>query len=143
LRKPCGNTRRARHHIRGLVVRAALGYQARVVANRRTRMTGWTYLGIAIVFEIIATTMLKLSDGLRSWPWAAGSIAVYAVCFLALAMALESIPIGIAYAIWSGIGIIAMAIIGIVLLNQPLTPTQLGFMALLIIGAIGLRVTSG
>ena len=58
-------------------------------------------------------------------------------------MALETIPIGIAYAIWSGVGIIAMAIIGIVLLNQPLTPTQLSFMALLIIGAIGLRVTSG
>jgi small multidrug resistance pump len=134
---------RASHHIRGLVECAALDYEAMVVAIHRTQMTGWTYLGIAIVFEIIATTMLKLSDGLRNWPWAAGSIAVYAICFLALAMALETISISIAYAIWSGIGIIAMAIIGIVLLNQPLTPTQLGFMALLIIGAIGLRVTSG
>jgi multidrug transporter EmrE-like cation transporter len=106
-------------------------------------MSGWTYLGIAIVFEIIATTMLKLSDGLRNWPWTAGSIAVYGLCFLALAVALETIPVGVAYAIWSGVGIVAISIIGIVLLNEPLTPAQLGFMALLIIGAVGLRVTSG
>jgi small multidrug resistance pump len=60
-----------------------------------------------------------------------------------LAVALETIPVGIAYAIWSGVGIIAISIIGIVLLKQPLTPTQIGYMALLIIGAIGLRATSG
>lgn len=105
-------------------------------------MTGWLYLGIAIVLEIIATTMLKLSDGLARWQWAAASIGFYAVCFLALAPALKTIPVGIAYAIWSGVGIVAISIIGFIFFGQRLNLAQVGFMALLIIGAIGLRATS-
>lgn len=105
-------------------------------------MTGWLYLGIAIVLEIVATTMLKLSDGLARWQWAAASIGCYAICFLALAPALKTIPVGVAYAIWSGIGIVAISIIGVIFFGQRLTLVQVGFMALLIIGAIGLRAGS-
>lgn len=105
-------------------------------------MTGWTYLGVAIVLEIAATTMLKLSDGLARWQWAAGSIALYAVCFLALAPALKTIPVGIAYAVWSGVGIIAMAIIGIIYFDQKLSLLQIGCIALVLIGAIGLRAST-
>ena len=105
-------------------------------------MTGWFYLGIAIVLEIIATTMLKLSDGLARWQWAAASIGFYVICFLALAPALKTIPVGIAYAIWSGVGIVAISIIGVIFFGQRLTLVQVGFMALLIIGAIGLRAGS-
>ena len=105
-------------------------------------MTGWLYLGIAIVLEIVATTMLKLSDGLARWQWADASIACYALCFLALAPALKTIPVGVAYAIWSGIGIVAISIIGVLWFDQRLSPVQLGFMALLIIGAIGLRASA-
>ena len=105
-------------------------------------MTGWVYLGIAIVLEIVATTMLKLSDGLARWEWAAASIGFYAICFLALAPALKTIPVGIAYAIWSGVGIVAISIIGVLFFGQRLNLAQVGFMALLIIGAIGLRASS-
>lgn len=105
-------------------------------------MTGWTYLGIAIVLEVIATTMLKLSDGLARWPWAAASILFYAICFLALAPALRTIPVGIAYAIWSGIGIIAISVLGIYFFDQRLTPVQIGCIALVLIGAIGLRAST-
>ena len=105
-------------------------------------MTGWAYLGIAIVLEVVATTMLKLSDGLARWQWAAGSILFYAICFLALAPALKSIPVGVAYAIWSGVGIIAISVLGVYLFGQKLTPAQVAFMALIIIGAVGLRATS-
>jgi small multidrug resistance pump len=105
-------------------------------------MTGWTYLAIAIAFEIVATTMLKLSDGLVHWHWALLSIFFYAVCFLALAPALKTIPVGIAYAIWSGIGIIAIAIIGETFFGQKLNPVQMGCIAMVLIGAIGLRASS-
>lgn len=105
-------------------------------------MTGWTFLGVAIFFEIIATIALKLSDGLARWQWAALSIALYAVCFLALAPALKSIPVGIAYAIWSGVGIIAMAILGVLYFDQKLTAVQIGCIALVLVGAIGLRATT-
>jgi small multidrug resistance pump len=105
-------------------------------------MTGWLFLSVAIVLEIIATTLLKLSDGLARWHFAALSIGFYAVCFLALAPALKTIPVGIAYAIWSGVGIIAMAVIGIVFFDQRLNPVQIGCMALVLIGAIGLRAST-
>jgi multidrug transporter EmrE-like cation transporter len=105
-------------------------------------MTGWTFLGIAIFFEILATTALKMSDGLARWHWAALSIALYAVCFLALAPALKTIPVGIAYAIWSGIGIIAIAALGVMFFDQKLNAVQVGCIALVLIGAIGLRATT-
>ncbi len=105
-------------------------------------MTGWVYLGIAIVLEVIATTMLKLSDGLARWHWAALSILFYAICFLALAPALKTIPVGVAYAIWSGVGIIAISVLGVYLFGQRLTPVQMAFMAMIIIGAVGLRASS-
>lgn len=105
-------------------------------------MTGWTYLAVAILFEIAATTALKLSDGLARWQWAAASIALYAICFLALAPALKTIPVGIAYAVWSGVGIIAMVGLGIIFFEQRLSAVQAGCIALVIIGAIGLRATT-
>ncbi len=105
-------------------------------------MNGWAYLGIAIVMEVIATTMLKLSDGLARWQWAAASIACYAICFLALAPALKTIPVGVAYAIWSGVGIVAISVLGVWLFGQKLSAVQVVFMALIIVGAVGLRATS-
>ncbi len=105
-------------------------------------MTGWTYLGVAIILEIIATIMLKVSNGLERWHWAAGSIAFYAICFLALAPALKTIPVGIAYAIWSGVGIVAMAILGIYFFDQKLSAMQIGCIALVLIGALGLRAST-
>jgi multidrug transporter EmrE-like cation transporter len=105
-------------------------------------MTGWTYLGVAIIFEILATTALKVSDGLAKWHWAALSILLYAVCFLALAPALKTIPVGIAYAIWSGVGIIAMAMLGVLFFDQKLSLMQLACIALVLVGAIGLRATT-
>jgi len=105
-------------------------------------MTGWTYLGAAILLEVMATTMLKLSDGLARWQWAAGSILLYAICFLALAPALKTIPVGIAYAIWSGVGIVAISVLGIYLFGQKLSAVQVAFMGMIIVGAVGLRATA-
>lgn len=105
-------------------------------------MTGWSFLGVAIFFEILATTALKVSDGLARWHWAALSILLYAVCFLALAPALKTIPVGIAYALWSGVGIIAMAILGVIFFDQKLSALQVGCITLVLVGAIGLRVST-
>ena len=105
-------------------------------------MTGWAYLGIAIVLEVIATTMLKLSDGLVRWQWAAASILFYTVCFLALAPALKTVPVGVAYAIWSGVGIVGIALIGLFIFRQPLSLAQTGFIMLIVAGAVGLNLTT-
>jgi small multidrug resistance pump len=105
-------------------------------------MTGWIYLGLAIVLEVVATTLLKLSDGLAKWEWAAASILFYALCFLVFAPSLKTIPVGVAYAVWSGVGIVAMAVIGILFFDQRLSAVQIGCMALVLIGAIGLQVST-
>jgi small multidrug resistance pump len=105
-------------------------------------MTGWVYLGLAIVLEVVATTMLKLSDGLARWEWAAASILFYALCFLVFAPALKTIPVGVAYAVWSGVGIVAIAIIGFLFFAERLSAMQLAFMAMVLIGAIGLQAST-
>jgi multidrug transporter EmrE-like cation transporter len=105
-------------------------------------MSGWSYLAIAIGFEVVATTLLKMSDGLARWHWAALSIGFYAVCFLALAPALKTIPVGVAYAIWSGVGMIAVAALGVAFFNEKLNPVQIGCIAMVLIGAVGLRAST-
>ncbi len=105
-------------------------------------MTGWLYLSLAIGLEIVATTLLKMSNGLEKLGFAAASIGVYALCFLVLAPALKFIPVGIAYAVWSGVGIVAMAAIGVVAFNQSLSLAQIGCIALVLAGALGLRLTT-
>jgi multidrug transporter EmrE-like cation transporter len=105
-------------------------------------MTGWVFLGLAIVLEVVATSLLKLSDGLARWEWAAASILFYALCFLVFAPSLKTIPVGVAYAVWSGVGIVAITVIGLLFFDERLSPVQLGFMALVLIGAVGLQVST-
>lgn len=87
----------------------------------------WLYLGVAILFETIGTTALKASDGMtRLWP-AVVVVVAYALSFWLLALVLRVIPVGVAYAIWSGLGICLIASIGWVMFGQKLdAPALLG-----------------
>ena len=105
-------------------------------------MNAWIYLAIAIAFEIAGTTLLKASDGFARWGLGRGSIACYSVCFGFLAVAMKSIPVGVTYAIWSGVGIIAITIIGWLVFRQSLSAVQIGFIVMIFIGAIGLNLTT-
>lgn len=102
----------------------------------------WIYLTLAILFEVIATSALKSSENFtRLYP----SILVvigYGAAFLLLSLALRSIPLGIAYAIWSGAGIILVAASGWFLYHQKLdTPAVLGI-SLILIGVLIIQVFS-
>ena len=105
-------------------------------------MTGWIYLAIAIVLEIAATTLLKLSDGFTKPVWGMASIGLYSICFFALAPALKYLPVGMVYAIWSGIGIVAIAIIGAFFFDEKLALVQYMYIMLILVGAVGLRLTN-
>ena len=105
-------------------------------------MGPWLSLLIAIGFEIGGTTLLKLSDGFEKPLFGFGAIGLYWASFWFLAPALKSIPIGIAYAIWAGVGILAVAIIGFVFFQQKLALLQYVFISLILIGAVGLRLTT-
>jgi small multidrug resistance pump len=105
-------------------------------------MNAWLLLGGAIALEICATTLLKLSNGFSRPVYGIASMALYSVCFWMLAFAFTRIPVGVAYALWSGIGIFAMAAIGYAVFRQPLTVLQIGFMALILVGAVGLSLAT-
>jgi small multidrug resistance pump len=103
----------------------------------------WLLLAGAIVSEVIATATLKVSDGLtRLIP----SIVVgvgYVVSFVLLAWALKlQLQVSVAYAIWSGAGTAAIAVIGMIWLDEPLTATKTLGIALIIAGAIVLNLSS-
>lgn len=85
----------------------------------------WIFLGVAIASEIVATSALKESDGLSRPLPAIVSLLGYIVAFACLAQALRSIPLGVAYAIWSGVGIASLTLIGAIVYRQFLSPMQL------------------
>lgn len=91
----------------------------------------WLYLCIAIVLEVVATSALKASDGFtRLWP----SVVVvvgYAAAFYLLALTLRSMPVGVVYAVWSGVGVVLITLVGWLVFKQ-----ELDFPALLGIGLI-------
>ena len=105
-------------------------------------MNAWALLAVAITFEVAATTCLKLSDGFAKPAWGVASIMLYSACFWVLAPALKTIPVGVAYAIWAGVGIVAIAAIGALGFGQRLGLAQYAFIALILIGAVGLRLTT-
>lgn len=105
-------------------------------------MNGWILLGFAIVLEVAGTFMLKLSDGFENWRWGIASIACYSACFWMLAPAMKVLPVGVVYAIWSGVGIVAISVIGIFAFDERLSALQFGFIGMILIGAVGLNLTT-
>ena len=105
-------------------------------------MSAWMFLTVAIALEVVGTVFLKLSNGFEKWHWGALSILCYVCCFWAFAPALKAIPVGVAYALWAGIGILAVTLIGFAVFREQLGAVQLVFIALIAIGAVGLRLTT-
>lgn len=105
-------------------------------------MGAWGYLAAAIMLEILATTFLKLSDGFAKWYWGVLSIMLYSACFWVMAPALKILPVGVVYAIWSGAGIVAITVIGAFFFDERLALLQFLFIAMILIGAVGLQLTT-
>ena len=95
----------------------------------------YLYLTLAIVLEVLATALLGKSEGFTKWLFAVGSLLSYGVCFYFLSLALKNIPLGVAYAIWSGVGIVLTAIVSILVFKNKIDlPFVLG--SLLIIAGV-------
>lgn len=93
-------------------------------------------LGGAIMFEIVATTLLKASEGFTKLPPAIGCVVFYVLCFYLFSKALLSIDLGVAYATWCAGGIVATAIISAVLFGERLTTVGIVGIALIICGCV-------
>lgn len=102
----------------------------------------WLLLAVAIVFEVVGTSALKLSDGFtRLWP-SVTVIVCYGLAFVCLARVLRHIEVGIAYAVWAGAGTALIALIGIAWFGESVTTLKLTSLALVVAGVVGLNVAS-
>ncbi len=103
---------------------------------------GYVFLGLAIIGEVIATTFLKFTSGERQIWWAYPIVAVgYVFAFAMLSLTLSrGVPLGIAYALWAGIGVVLVALISWLVFHESLTLLQIAGMALVIGGVVLLEL---
>ncbi len=102
----------------------------------------WIYLILAIIFETLATTFLKLSNGFSVLIPSVGTILGYILCFLFLSYALKTIDISIAYAIWGAFGILLISIIGMLFFHETISILKISSIILIILGTVGLRLAN-
>lgn len=105
-------------------------------------MQSWILLLVAALFEIVWAVGLKYTQGFtRLWPSVATLGAMVASMYL-LAVAAKVLPIGTAYAVWTGIGAVGTAVVGIIVLGEPANAGRLVCIALIVCGVAGLKVFS-
>jgi len=103
----------------------------------------WFILIIAGLFEVAWAVGLKYTEGFtRFWP-SAGTLTAMAVSVGLLGLAMKELPVGTAYAVWTGVGAVGTAILGIYLLGDPATPARLVCLGMIACGIVGLKVVSG
>ncbi|MBF0586681.1 QacE family quaternary ammonium compound efflux SMR transporter [Prosthecochloris sp. N3] len=102
----------------------------------------WVYLIVAVVSEVIGTSALKASEGFsRLWP-SLIVVAGYSSAFYFLSLTLRAIPVGIAYALWSGIGIVLISLAGWAVFGQKLDAAAIGGIVLIIAGVLVINLFS-
>lgn len=105
-----------------------------------TANLAWGALLIAGLFEVGWAIGLKYTDGwTRPWPGVA-TIAAMVASFYFLSLALKVLPIGTAYAVWTGVGAVGTALLGMILLDEPATAARLACILLIVAGILGLKL---
>ena len=102
----------------------------------------WFYLAIAIVSEVVATSALKATEGFTRWVPSLLVVVGYASAFYFLSLTLRSIPIGVAYAVWSGAGVVLVSLVGWILYQQALDAAALIGIGLIVVGVLVLNLFS-
>jgi small multidrug resistance pump len=101
----------------------------------------WLYLIAAILLEVCGTTCMKLSEGFtRFWP-SAFLFVFYGLCFTAMTLAIKHIEVSVAYAIWSGLGMALIAMIGILWFQEAFNVLKLVSLVLIVLGIVGLHLS--
>ena len=103
----------------------------------------WIYLTFAIAMEVVGTSALKMSDGFTRLTPSLVVVGGYGLSFYLLALALRHIPVGAAYAVWSGMGVVFITLIGRFYFGQRLETPALAGIGLIIVGVVLVQVFSG
>jgi quaternary ammonium compound-resistance protein SugE len=102
----------------------------------------WSYLVIAGLLEIVWAIGLKYTEGFARLAPSIITVAAMIASVWFLALALRAIPVGTGYAVWTGIGAIGTALLGMVLFAEPATAARLSCIGLIVAGIVGLKVVS-
>lgn len=103
----------------------------------------WIVLFVAGLFEVAWAIGLEYSDGLSKPVPTVGTVVALIISMVLLAKAIQDLPIGTAYAVWTGIGAVGTASLGIILFDESATSTRLLFISVIIFGIVGLHLVSG
>lgn len=96
----------------------------------------YVFLGLAIVFEVIGSSFMKSSDGFTKWMPSTVVVVAYITCFYFLSLALKTIPLGVAYAVWAGLGIVLTAAISVLVFKQKLDLPAIIGIIFIVIGVV-------
>jgi len=110
--------------------------------GRKGKTMAWTYLFIASGFEILFALGLKYTEGFTRLVPSVLTVGAGVASFLILSQSLKTLPVGTGYAMWTGIGAVGTALLGIFLFHEPRDAARLVSIALIISGIVGLRLTS-
>ena len=102
----------------------------------------WVFLGVAGLLEVVWAYMLKVSDGFSKPVESAIAIVAMIASFWLLSLAMKELPLGAAYAIWTGVGAVGAFILGIIVLGEAATPMRIASALLILAGMIGLKLAS-
>lgn len=102
----------------------------------------WVYLGIAGVLEVIWAYAMKQSLGFSRLVPSIITIGTMALSFALLSVSMRSLPLGTAYAVWTGIGAFGAFLVGILALGEPITPLRIASAALIVTGIVGMKLAS-
>ena len=102
----------------------------------------WFYLILASFGEIFGVASINMYLKKKSWIWLIILIAVFTFGFYFLGLAMEDIPLGTAYAIWTGLGATGAVIMGVIFFKEPMSVLRALFLTCIICGAVGLRIVS-
>jgi quaternary ammonium compound-resistance protein SugE len=102
----------------------------------------WVFLGLAGLCEVGFTTAMKYADGFTKLAPSLIFAVLYIASAILLAQAVRTLPLGTAYAVWTGIGAVGTAIVGIMVFGDPATAARLFFLALIVVGIVGLKAVS-
>jgi len=103
----------------------------------------WALLLVAGLLEIVWSVSMKASKGFTNLPFTTITLVAAALSFWLLGLALRQLPVGTAYAVWTGIGAVGATVLGIAIFGESLTVSRIGCIALIVCGIIGLKLLGG
>ncbi len=107
-----------------------------------THAAGWAMLILSGIVDVAWAYATKRSEGFSNLGWGMASLVLLAIFITLLAKALQVLPLGTAYAVWTGIGAVGAFLLGVLVLGESLAATRIFFASIIIAGVIGLKATS-